>query len=328
MLKRFVALFICLVFLPITALCDALSAEESHTIVESLFAAAAGVDAQSEATLRKGMSHEAVALRDAQLADYRKSVYPWLVASLLGEQPDQTAIASATEAMLGNDVAQHYLSLLAAKGATTTEEQLALTHAAFCQWANEIDHQALSETNPAYICWLSLPGTPIDYPVVQCDNNKTYLNHLFDGTRNASGTLFIDYRNLPDFQDPNTLIYGHHMRNGTMFGTLPHFDKPGYAAAHPYLLVITPHSLLLVETFAGYVTSSDDHCYDIAISDAEDLLHFEKTAQRKSSFTMPMDFSPADRLLTLSTCAYAFENARYILIGKLNVLWAQEELMH
>lgn len=328
MLKHFVVLLVCLVLLPNTALCNTLSAEDAHAIVDSLFVAAAGVDTQDEATLRKGMSSDTAALRDTQLSGYRKVVYPWLLASLLGEQSDPNAISSAAEAMLSNEVAQHYLSLLTTKGATTIEEQLSLTHVAFLQWANEINHIALRITNPAYACWIYLPGTPIDYPVVHSDNNKTYLNHMFDGTRNASGTLFIDYRNLPNFQDPNTLVYGHHMRNGSMFGTLPHFNKPGYAAAHPYLLVMTSQSLLLAELFAGYVTSSDDHCYDIAISDAEDLLHFEETAQRKSSFTIPMEFSPSDRLLTLSTCAYSFENARYILIGKLNILWTLEEPMH
>ena len=228
--------------------------------------------------------------------------------------------------MQGNEMAQHYFSMLEAKQACTPDQQLALGHHAFHQWLAEVDHEALSGTNHEYACWVCLPGTPIDYPVVHSDNNDYYLRHLFDGTRNASGTLFIDYRNLPGFQDPNTLIYGHHMRNGTMFGTLVFYDKPGYAAAHPYLLVLTPDSLLLAEPFAGYVTSSSDHCYDIAISDADDLGQFEEAAQRKSSFPIPMEFSSSDRLVTLSTCAYAFENARYILIGKINFLWRQEDV--
>ena len=184
-------------------------------------------------------------------------------------------------------------------------------------WMAEVDHEALAAMNGDYACWLYAPGTQIDYPVVHGEDNSRYLSTLFNGEKNASGTLFIDYRNLADFADPNTLIYGHHMRNDSMFGQINDYQEQAFYAAHPYMLVMSGKEIAVIEVLAGYTTSSSDHCYDIAISDEEDMEAFVETARGKSDFTSGVEVSGSDRLVTLSTCAYAFENARYIVIGRL-----------
>ena len=158
--------------------------------------------------------------------------------------------------------------------------------------------------------------------MVQGADNSRYLHRLFNGEHNACGTLFIDYRNLGDFQDPNTLLYGHHMRNGSMFKAITYYADQAYFDSHPFMLIVTPERRYLLELFAGYTTSKSDHCYDIAISDESDMAAFVEEALGKSNFTADVEIKGGDRLVTLSTCAYAFENARYIAIGRLNELKA------
>ncbi len=81
----------------------------------------------------------------------------------------------------------------------------------------QVDFETLRENGPDIIGWLSLPDTVLNYPVTHTDNNEYYLNHLYDGTYNKVGCLFADYENRADFSDRNTIIYGHNMRDGSMF---------------------------------------------------------------------------------------------------------------
>ena len=78
----------------------------------------------------------------------------------------------------------------------------------------------LAEINPDYRAWLTVFDTAIDYPVVQGEDNAYYLHRSFYGEENYAGCIFLDARNSPDFQDPFTLVYGHNMRDGSMFGSL------------------------------------------------------------------------------------------------------------
>lgn len=315
---------------PCLAQGEEIAAETVQEIVQSLFSAAAGTTYEQEAKLRKDMTPEQLLERDAQNAAHRAQTLPWLKLAF-GHDPALEPQDDAQEpqtppwtledgyaAIASREAGQAYLAHLAAFGGVDAASCMAITQEICGLWLAQIDHEQLAQINGEYVFWISAPGTKIDYPVVQSDNNDYYLNHLFNKKRNASGALFVDYRNLPEFQDPNTLIYGHHMRNDSMFGTLTDYYDPGYYDAHPYMILITPTRLLLIELFAAYVTDSEDHCYDIALSDEEDMRAFVEEAERKSNFRTGVEVDVTDHLVTLSTCAYAFENARYIAIGRLN----------
>lgn len=90
-----------------------------------------------------------------------------------------------------------------------------------------IDFAALKEKNPDVYAWISIPGTAIDYPVLQRENDNTYyLDHTIDHEEKTEGAIFTENYNNTDFEDPNTVIYGHDMRNGSMFkGLLDYRDK-------------------------------------------------------------------------------------------------------
>ena len=324
--------------------------EDLHAAVEQLFAAAAGTTEAEEKSARKGLGKEELQQRNDAQAAYRAETLPWLMEAFVPAEdaaeddsaliPEPTAVpedwaqaqeekrlalTAAYEAMQANPQGAAYLALLSPLGGTDMDSCLAVTQALCRAWMDEINHLALLDMNGDYTCWLYCAGMNIDYPVVHGADNDRYLSTMFNGEKNASGTLFIDYRNLHDFQDPNTLIYGHHMRNEGMFGQLDEFAAQAFYASHPYMLVMSGKEISILELFAGYTTSSTDHCYDIAISDEEDMATFVAEAKRKSNFVTAVEVLPTDRLITLSTCAYSFENARFIVIGRLLPLWQLPE---
>ncbi|MGN1019013.1 MAG: class B sortase [Aristaeellaceae bacterium] len=328
---------------------ELLPREELHAAVDQLFTAVAGTTEDEEKTARKGLTKDEIQLRNDEQAAYRAETLPWLLGAFIpaeetGEelplQPESTAVpeewlqaeeerqqalTAAYEALQANDQGAAFLALLEPLGGVDRDSCLAVTQELCRAWMAEIDHAALTEMNVDYACWLYCAGMNIDYPVVHGTDNDRYLSTMFNGEKNASGTLFIDYRNLPGFQDPNTLIYGHHMRNNGMFGQIDEYASQSFYASHPYMLVMSETEICVLELFAGYTTSSKDHCYDIAISDEEDMAVFVQEAKRKSAFSTAVEVLSSDRLITMSTCAYSFENARFIVIGRLLTVWQMPE---
>lgn len=181
----------------------------------------------------------------------------------------------------------------------------------------EVDFSMLTAVKGAVAAWLYGEGTGLDYPVAAAPNNSYYLNHLLDGTNNRMGTLFIDYDNAPDFSDRNTVIHGHHMKNGSMFGSLNLYKEQSYFDAHPYLYLLTPEGDYRLELIAGYTTKAAKDGYEKWFIDDAAFLAFVEGAQRRSNFVSPVIVEAGDRLVTLSTCAYEFESARYVLHARM-----------
>ncbi len=180
-----------------------------------------------------------------------------------------------------------------------------------------VDFNALRQQNSDIIGWLYSADTVINYPIVQNSDNEYYLTHLFDGTTNKNGCLFADYRNAGDFSDPNTFIYGHHMRNGTMFASLVKYKEQAYYDAHPIMYLLTPDANYRVELFAGYVTDPLNSVYTLGFADAAQFLSYTTTAKASSTFTNDVVLTPEDHVIVLSTCTYEFNDARYVVLGKL-----------
>ena len=180
----------------------------------------------------------------------------------------------------------------------------------------EVDFEVLWETNEDVVGWIYCEDTPINFPIVQAEDNDYYLSRLIDGTWNSSGTLFADYRNAADFSDSNTIIYGHNMKNKGMFGTLPNYKEQSYYDEHPLMWLLTPDGNYKVELIAGYVTSSTSEIYSIGKTEEEVLILAEQSIE-KSTFASDFQVSQGDQFVTLSTCSYEYDNARYVLIGRL-----------
>ncbi len=105
---------------------------------------------------------------------------------------------------------------------------------------NTVDFAALSAKNPEVKAWITLDGTAIDLPVVHTSDNSFYLNHRFDEKKNKLGTPFIDAGNTGTFSDRNTVIYGHALRSGAMFGALWEYENPNFYQRHPEMSLYLP----------------------------------------------------------------------------------------
>lgn len=178
-----------------------------------------------------------------------------------------------------------------------------------------VDFQTLQRDSREAVAWLYCAGTPINYPVAQSGDNSYYLNHLLNGTVNSNGTLFLDYRCNSDFSGAKNIIFGHHMRNGSMFGTLTKYKEQSYFNKHPVMWLTTPVQNYRIDLLAGVVTDNDSDIY--TLYEQEDLAAFLTDVRQQSTFTSSFSMDDVSKILLLSTCSYEYNNARYVLIGSM-----------
>jgi sortase B len=157
--------------------------------------------------------------------------------------------------------------------------------------------------------------TVINYPVVQTKDNDYYLNHLFNRERNKCGCIFMDAANRSDFSSPNTILYGHHMRNGSMFGSLEKYKDKKYYKKHKTLLLMTKEKKYVIKIYAGYLCSQNGDAWRMDFTDEEDWNTWVQLGIDRSTFKNDIVPEYDDHVVTLSTCAYDFKNARYVLHG-------------
>ncbi len=179
-----------------------------------------------------------------------------------------------------------------------------------------VDFEKLMQENADVIAWLYCEGTPINYPVVQAANNSYYLHKGIDGEYSRSGSLFADYLNKGDFSDNNTIIYGHNMKNATMFGTLTKYENQEYFEEHPEMYLFTPDREFKVELIAGVTVDSTELIYKLPLEN-ESKESFISELLQKSTFKTEYTFSQNDRFVMLSTCSNTYNDGRYVLIGLL-----------
>ena len=194
--------------------------------------------------------------------------------------------------------------------------------------APERNYQPLVQENGHLAAWLIIEGTEVDYPVLYTpDDPEYYLRKAFDGSYALSGSLFIGANCLPD--GTNTIIYGHKMKDGTMFGSLDSYADEEYARAHPEITYdrIQPdgsYERLTFEVMAVFysrVYNVDEEgvfrYYDgTDLSAPEDFQHYVEAAISASLFDLGVTAEYGDRLLTLSTCSYHTDDGRFVVVAR------------
>ena len=178
-----------------------------------------------------------------------------------------------------------------------------------------IDFAQLQAQNPDIYAWIQIDGTEINYPVVQGTDNQYYLKHLFEGKWNSSGCIFLDSRVAEDLSDRHSIIYGHHMKNGSMFSGLTKYKEQQYYEAHPSGYLLMPDENYTIEFFAGYVASANADAWNLDFESDEEYMAWIDRAIEQSCFESPVRPVADSRIVTLSTCSYEFKNARFILLG-------------
>ena len=158
-----------------------------------------------------------------------------------------------------------------------------------------------------------LGDTVLKYPIVQTsdEGGEYYLYRDIDGNNNKNGTVFLDWRCNSDFTSQNNIIYGHNMKTGLMFASLMNYKQQYYYDIHPYFYLYTPSQTYKVNLFAGCIVEHDADVYSLTLSDSY-IQECIQNSTFKSSYG-----APTGNILTLSTCDYDFDNARYVVMGEL-----------
>ena len=180
-----------------------------------------------------------------------------------------------------------------------------------------VDFAALQQIAPDAQAWLYCPGTVINYPVVQGEDDDYYLHRSYDGAYNYPGSIFIEALNQPGFQDYNTILYGHNMRDGSMFACLSSWADQAFYETHPVMWLLTPQQDYKVELFSSYTISAYSDTYQIITQPGEELNGYLDMAVANSDFQSAVELDPEAHYVLFSTCAYVFNNARYVLHGML-----------
>lgn len=184
-------------------------------------------------------------------------------------------------------------------------------------FTGDIDFEALKKINPDVIAWIYYEDSFINYPIVQGADNEKYLYTMFDGNTGGFGTLFADAATEKAFGQFNTIVYGHHMHNGSMFGDLRKFKNEGFVDEHPRMELITPEGKYHLDIWAFLNQPADSRIYTNNISDPEEKAEYLKMLEELSEFTTDVEVGPEDTIVLLSTCAYEYQDARYIVVGKM-----------
>lgn len=185
------------------------------------------------------------------------------------------------------------------------------------QQNRRVDFESLEKINPEVVAWLISQDAEIDYPVVQGRDNDHYLRHMFTGDLNKLGSIFMDYRNSRDFSDRNTIIYGHNMKDGSMFASLAKYRNQSHYDSFPGMVLYTPKGSFMVELFAGIVVDGSHQSLRFQFADDNDFLSYLDSIREESFFKSNTVVTSDDPIITLCTCSYEFTNARYALFGKL-----------
>ena len=168
-----------------------------------------------------------------------------------------------------------------------------------------IDFNKLKEQNNETVAWIKVNNTNIEYPVVKADNNNFYLNHSFDKSKNSAGWIFADYRNKFDGTDKNIVIYGHNMRDDSMFGSLKNILNSDWYdnEENTSITLYTENEKNIYKVFSIYKIESEDYYIKTEFENSNEFEQFEKTIKKRSIKEFNIDISKSDNILTLSTCA-------------------------
>lgn len=180
-----------------------------------------------------------------------------------------------------------------------------------------VDFAGLQAVNPDVLGWIYSPGTPINYPVVQGDTNEEYLYHMADGSANKCGSIFLDSANDRDLQDANSVLHGHNMNNGSMFAELKKYAEQDYYDDHTKIWLVTPEKNYSIEIFAAFVTSLDSDVWKLAFSTEEEFTYWKSEIAKLSYFKSSVFPAEGEKVVTLSTCSYEFEDAYFVVVGVL-----------
>lgn len=177
-------------------------------------------------------------------------------------------------------------------------------------------YSGLLQINEDLAGWVRIPGTAIDYPVVKTDNNDFYLNHNIHKQPARAGAIFMDFRNSGTAEEPHTILYGHNMKDGSMFRDLMRYKREDFLNRHSIIEFNTLYEKMKWEIFSVYVTAADFNYIQTYFPTRNEFGIFLDSIKERSLFKRDIVVAVEDKILTLSTCSYEFTDARFVVHAK------------
>lgn len=182
-------------------------------------------------------------------------------------------------------------------------------------YVNSANEEELKSINSDYKMWIQIENTNINYPVVQGSDNDYYLKHNFRKESNISGTVFVESANDID-NDKNIILYGHNMRNGTMFNNITNYKEESFFNEDNKISIIMNNTLYEYEVFSVYVKNVSEVNLAIGFANEDEFINYAYNESEESLYKKDVDFSAEDNLITLVTCSYEFTDARTIVVAR------------
>lgn len=182
-------------------------------------------------------------------------------------------------------------------------------------YVNSANEEELKSINSDYKMWIQIENTNINYPVVQSSDNDYYLKHNFRKESNISGTVFVESANDID-NDKNIILYGHNMRNGTMFNNITNYKEESFFNEDNKISIIMNNTLYEYEVFSVYVKNVNEVNLSIGFASEDEFINYAYNEAEESLYKKDVDFSAEDNLITLVTCSYEFTDARTIVVAR------------
>lgn len=182
-----------------------------------------------------------------------------------------------------------------------------------------LPYHLLLEANSDVVGWLRIENTEIDYPIVQASNNEYYLERNYKQEKHRAGSIFMDYRNDIRKENRHLILYGHNMKDGSMFGSLKHFLNEDFLKQNVIFSFETLYKSYTVEIFSVYQTLVDFNYLQTEFSSEQEYEAFLQKLQDKSQFELDVELERTTNIITLSTCDYTLdrEDGRLVIHGVL-----------
>ncbi|SFR80884.1 sortase B [Anaeromicropila populeti] len=177
-------------------------------------------------------------------------------------------------------------------------------------------YEKLLKLNKEVIGWVKIENSQINYPIVQHEDNTYYLTKASNQEDSSYGSIYLDYRNEPDFQDHNNIIYGHNMKDGSMFHNLINYKDEDFFEKNKIIVVSDLYEEFSCQVFAVYVVDASTEKTYVKYTE-EDFLDYIKECKERSLFKTDINVQEDDRIITLITCSYEYENARTVVQAKI-----------
>lgn len=187
----------------------------------------------------------------------------------------------------------------------------------------QINLDALREVNPDVVGWIQIPGTNVNYPLMQGEDNDFYLKNTWEGEENSMGSIFMEYQCSPDLTDFNTIVYGHNMTDRTMFAALKSYSGQEYWEEHPYVYIVSDAGVYRYEIYSSYKADVGSDTYALFIKKTETKQTYIDLTLEQSVIDTGIVPETTDRILTLSTCSHMGYDTRWVVHARLKMVEAE-----